>query len=69
MKRYAILVVQYGSKNETELCQVDENPHAIAEAAANKRLRVDGGTRTVLIPKYDSVRVIELAGANSPEER
>jgi hypothetical protein len=62
MRRYSILVVQYGSKHETELCQVDNEPHAIAQAAAEKRLRISAGDRMTYVPKYDSVRVIE----NSP---
>jgi hypothetical protein len=64
MRRYSILVMQHGSKHETELCQVDNDPHAIARAAAEKRLRISAGDRMFYIPKYDSVRVID----NQPAE-
>jgi hypothetical protein len=64
MKRYSILVVQYGNKRESELCQVDNDPHAIARAAAEKRLRTSADDRMVYVPKYDSVRVVD----NQPAE-
>lgn len=59
-KRYSIMVVQHGAKGESELCRVDNDPLAIAQAAAEKVLRVNvGGLRPVYIPKYDSVRVVD----------
>lgn len=58
-KRYSIMVIQYGAKTEVELCQVDNDPHSLAQAAAEKRLRIVAGNRTRYIPKYDSVRVVD----------
>jgi adenosine/AMP kinase len=58
-KRYSIMVIQYGSKDEVELCQVDRAPHELAQAAAEKMLRISAGHRSVYIPKYTSVRVID----------
>lgn len=58
-KRYSIMVIQYGSKTEAELCQVDTDPHSLAQAVAEKTLRISAGNRTVYVPKYDSVRVID----------
>ncbi len=59
-KCYSIMVVQYGCRNETELCQVDRDPHPLAKAAVDKRLRIDGGKgRMVFVPKYTSVRVVD----------
>ena len=59
-KRYSIMVMQYGSKTEVELCQVDCDPHAIAKAAAEKTLRIVGSMgRVAHVRKYDSVRVVD----------
>ena len=58
-KRYSIMVIQEGGHNEVELCQVDNEPHAIAQAAAAKTIRVRLSDRTSYIPKYTSVRVVE----------
>lgn len=58
-KHYSIMVVQYGAKDESELCQVDNDPHGLAKAAADKTLRISAGNRTVHVPKYTSVRVID----------
>ena len=60
MRRYSILVIEYGSKHEVELCQVDQHPHEIAAGATAKRLTIttDKGKRAS-IPKYTSVRVRE----------
>lgn len=58
MKRYSILVIEYGGKREVELCQVENHPHEIAAGACAKKLLIDGGKgRRVLTPKYESVRV------------
>lgn len=60
MKRYSIMVVARGSDHETELCQVDDNPHALAKAAAAK---VMAGRHR--LPMYSSVRVQENFAARS----
>jgi hypothetical protein len=36
MRRYSIMVLEHGSGLEVELCQVDNNPKAIAAAAGRK---------------------------------
>ena len=61
MKRYSIMVVQSGSTRELELCQVDNDPQAVAQAAAEKTLRIYGsaGGRMVHVAKYTSVRVVD----------
>ncbi|HEU0063233.1 MAG TPA: hypothetical protein VFR19_25370 [Hyphomicrobiaceae bacterium] len=59
MKRYSIMVVQYGARGESELCQVESDPHAVAKAAAEKMLRVSAGNRMHYTAKYTSVRVID----------
>jgi hypothetical protein len=66
MKRYSIMVIQEGSKREVELCQVDNDPHAIAQAAADKTIRVRLSDRVSYIPKYTSVRVIDHAAISPP---
>jgi hypothetical protein len=60
MKRYSIMVVESGSDHEIELCQVDNNPRAIADAASAKRIA--GRHR---LSKYSSVRVQENFAARS----
>jgi hypothetical protein len=59
MKRYSIMVVQYGTTGESELCRVDNDPHALASAAADKMLWVSAGNRMVHVRKYTSVRVVD----------
>jgi hypothetical protein len=58
-KRYSIMVVQYGTTGESELCQVENDPHALAQAAADKMLRVSAGGRMHYTAKYTSVRVVD----------
>jgi len=59
-KRYSIMVVQAGSKNETELCQVATEPQALVAAAREKTMRmVTGNGRVVHVPRYDSIRVVD----------
>ena len=61
MRRYSIMVVERDSDREIELCQVDSDPQAIAQAALGKKLMVASraGNRRISIPKYLSVRVQE----------
>ena len=60
MKRFSILVVECGSDHEIELCQVDSDPRAIADAALSKTIA--GRHR---LAKYSSVRVQENFAARS----
>jgi hypothetical protein len=57
--KYSILVRQYGSDRETELCRVGANPQAIVHAASRKTLSTSRKTST--IPKYTTVRAVERA--------
>jgi hypothetical protein len=52
-RRFSILVREFGSKHEVELCQVDANPDPIALALEQKRVHGDN--------KYSSVRIIDHA--------
>ena len=56
-KRYSIMVRQYLSDKETELCQCNANPEAVAEGARAKFLLISGGlsTRRIRVPKYEHV--------------
>ena len=62
MKRYSIMVCEYGSNHEVELCQVAENPEELVTALNNKRLKIFKDllqTKKSSIKKYSSVRVID----------
>lgn len=59
MKRYSIMVREVGRDHERELCQVDRNPEAIADAAKKKTILVDRGDKKVKIGAYEHVHVIE----------
>lgn len=37
IKRYSIMVQEFGSEREAELCRVDTNPRPIAQAATRNR--------------------------------
>jgi hypothetical protein len=53
MKRYSILVVEFNSDKETELCQVDANPKAVAQAALGMWL----GKGKNRVSRYRAVRI------------
>jgi hypothetical protein len=61
--RYSIQAVQYGgSLDWVEICQVDNNPDAIADGLRKKMLRIkttDGRWGT--IEKYPRVRIVDLS--------
>jgi hypothetical protein len=62
MARYSIMVIEYGSNREIELCQVQSNPEATVEAVKAKTLMVyakEGGRRRSAISKYSSVRIVD----------
>jgi hypothetical protein len=56
--KYSILVRQYGSDRETELCRVGANPEVIVEAASRKTLST---SKASIIPQYTTVRAVERA--------
>jgi hypothetical protein len=60
MKRYSIMVREVGSDHEVELCQVDRNPKAIAEALGQKTR-----SRCVHTERYDWVRIVDNGEAVS----
>jgi hypothetical protein len=53
MKRFSVLVREFGSKREVDLLQVDSNPKAIALALEMKKLWG--------VNKYSSVRIVDHA--------
>jgi len=61
MKRYTIMVQEYGSNREVELCGVDSNPQAVVDGLRKKTLTVNLSSvyKRTKIPKYTQVRVIQ----------
>jgi hypothetical protein len=57
MRRFSIMVREFGSKHEAELCQVDSNPNPIAHALEQKR---EHG-----VNRYGSVRIVDNGEAVS----
>jgi hypothetical protein len=61
-RRFSILIQEYGSDREVELCQVDSNPQNAVAGLRAKTLTVHGKGNTrrrSKIPKYTSVRVVD----------
>ena len=66
MKRYSIMVIEYGAEREIELCQTDTNPQMVVEAAKEKKLKVykaDNARRRSSICKYTSIRIVDNQAA------
>jgi hypothetical protein len=64
MKRYSIIVTEYGSERAVELMQVNSNPQAIVDGLRQKMLTVersilDPGRRRVTIPRYTFIEVVD----------
>jgi adenylate cyclase class IV len=62
MKRYSIMVIEYGSDREIELCQTDTNPQMVVEGAKEKTLMVYKGPdarRRSKTCKYTSIRIVD----------
>lgn len=62
MPRYSIEAMQYGAKDWTEVCQVEQHPEDIVDALKNKKLRMrksDGGW--YLVDKYSRVRIVDTS--------
>ncbi len=55
MKRYSIMVVEHDTGHEKELCQVDTNPSAVAQAALSMWLGRGRGR----VAKYPAVRIVD----------
>lgn len=60
-KRYSIMVTEYGSDREVELCQVEQNPDATVEGAKAKSLMIFNGksSRRSRMPKYTNIRIVD----------
>jgi hypothetical protein len=69
MKRFSILVKEYGSDREVELCQLDRNPQDIGAALGRKTLRISSGGRDCRIPKYTWIRVVDHDASTVPHHR
>jgi hypothetical protein len=57
---YAIMVREYGSDHEVELCRVGSNPEAVAAGARQKMLRSRLLGKSLSLRKYMSVRIEKL---------
>lgn len=62
MKRYSIMVTEYGADRELELCQLDGDPEPTVAGIKAKTLMVHTGgpsRRHTKIPKYINIRVVD----------
>lgn len=62
MKRYSIIVREYGSDRDVELMQVESNPSEIVKGLREKSLTIkhsifQAGKRSSKIPKYTLIQV------------
>ena len=65
MKRFTIMVQEYGSEREVELCQLDGDPAPTVAGLKAKTLMIDNGLsrRRTKIPKYTNIRVVDRVNA------
>jgi len=63
MKRYSVMVTEYGADREVELCQLDGDPDPTVKGLQSKTLMVHTGQpgkhRRTKIPKYSNIRVVD----------
>ena len=63
MKRYSIMVTEYGADREVELCQLDGDPNPTVEGLKAKTLMVHNGQpgrhRRTKTQKYTDIRVVD----------
>jgi len=63
MKRFSVMVQEYGSDHEVELCQLDGDPNQTVEGLKAKTLMVHAsggnGRRRTRTPKYMNIRVVD----------
>jgi hypothetical protein len=60
MKRYSVMVTEYGADREIELCQLDGNPEPTIEGLKTKMLSVNGQSRRrIRVPKYSNIRIVD----------
>lgn len=65
MKRFSIMIQEYGADREVELCQLDGDPAQTVLGLKAKTLTVGkpGARRRTKIPKYTNVRVVDNGAA------
>jgi hypothetical protein len=63
MKRFSIMVLEYGAEREVELCQLDGDTEPTILGLKAKTLMVHTGKpgtrRRTRIPKYTNIRVVD----------
>lgn len=63
MKRFSVMVLEFGSDHEVELCQLDGDPTPTVEGLRAKTLMVHTGkpgvNRRSRIQKYSTIRVVD----------
>ena len=61
MKRFSVMVQEYGSDREVELCQLDGDPAQTVSGLKTKTLMVQLAEkrRRTKIPKYTNIRVVD----------
>lgn len=65
MKRFSVMVQEYGSNYEVELCQLDGDPKSTVLGLQAKTLMIrDGIRRRSKTPKYTSIRVVDNQAEN-----
>lgn len=67
MRRYSIMVREYGSDRDIELMQVESNPSEIVKGLRAKSLTIrhsifQAGARVSKVPKYTKIEVVENHG-------
>lgn len=63
MKRYSVMVREYGGDREVELCQLDGDPEPTIAGLKQKTLMVhavgSSSRRRTRIPKYSNIRIVD----------
>lgn len=67
MRRYSIMVREYGSDHDVELMQVESNPSEIVKGLRKKSLTIkhsifQAGQRVSKVPKYTNIEVRDNHG-------
>lgn len=66
MKRFSVMVQEYGSSREVELCAMDGNPEPTVAGLKAKTLMVHSdpnARRRTKIPKYTNIRIVDHQSA------
>jgi hypothetical protein len=60
--RYSIQAIQYGASDWVEICRVENNPDAIADALKEKTLKVKYAPgQWGAVEKFSRVRIVDLS--------